>query len=937
MVWCYFLRQKSASEVLEIFKSYKVLVEKHSGKSILRFRCDNGRGECDNRLFQDYLDCHGITYEPSAPYTQHQNGVSERMITTVMERARTILLESQLEDCFWAEAINTSVYLHNRSPTRALNGTTPYEAWHGSKPPLEHLRRFGCDAYVYVPAERRKKLDPKSRRCIHLGYVHNTTKLWRIWDLASSRVTHVADVVFDEQSFGGRTRSKSCPPLSILLKDKVDYTVTSNASSLSSTMPVIQKDPAEEISELGTPHAFVPERNDTQQPTCYGSPWEVDDTSGGRFTNAVEDRVGESDAPIPGTRHDDSAMPMEVSTLRPSTSNGLAPEEGETVASNGTAPDGHESPALRKSNRARKPSFWLRDSVTFAARASEHQEPPTYQEAFEGPEYRKWGEAIREEFGSHVDNGTWELAELPPGKNPITCKWVFRLKTNADGSTRYKARLVIRGFEQVHGIDFHETFAPVAKFVTVQVLLALAAHNNWEIEQMDVKTAFLHPALNEEVFMAIPEGYSEYSHMPSPNSTFPVLRLLKALYGLKQAPRAWYENINKFFIQAGMTRSNEDHSLYFSNDIIILLYVDDLLLFAKDLQIIETMKRQLSSTYQMTDLGPIRQFLGLQIVRDRILHRIDLHQSPYIQTTLTRFQMADCKGIATPMESNSHQSPCLNDTDIINASEYQSKVGSIMYAMLGSRPDLADTISTLSKHNNRPTGSHHTAPQRVFRYLQQTKITAIGYERSKTEPQVFPKMVGYSDSDWAGDKDQRRSTSGYVFTLCGGAISWKSRKQDVVATSSTEAEYVALTEAAKESVWLRRLLIELESRVSPDTTLNITGDHFRLLNEHWKSLDTGPKEITNDCVHKVTLTSTTPQTIYADNQGAIKLSDNPQFHARTKHIDIGYHYIRTARERNEVLVAYIPTMNMTADILTKALMREKHQRHMEGMGMIVFE
>ena len=187
-------------------------------------------------------------------------------------------------------------------------------------------------------------------------------------------------------------------------------------------MPVIEKDPAEEISELGTPRAFVPERNDTVQSTCYWSHWEVDDSSGGRFTNALEDSVGESDVLIPGTRHDDSSMPMDVSTLRPSTSNGLAPEEGETVAFNGTAPDGHQSPAQRKSNRARKPSLWLWDSVTYAARAGKHQEPQTYQEAFEGPKYRKWGEAIREEFGSHVDNSIRELAKLPPGKNPIKCK-----------------------------------------------------------------------------------------------------------------------------------------------------------------------------------------------------------------------------------------------------------------------------------------------------------------------------------------------------------------------------------------------------------------------------------------------------------------------------------------------------------------------------------
>ena len=284
------------------------------------------------------------------------------------------------------------------------------------------------------------------------------------------------------------------------------------------------------------------------------------------------------------------------------------------------------------------------------------------------------------------------------------------------------------------------------------------------------------------------------------------------------------------------------------------------------------------------------------------------------------------------MEPNLYLPPCANDTEISNRSEYQSKIGSLMYAMLGSRPDLAYTISTLSKHNDRPTRLHHTALQRVFRYLQQTQDTRIRYELESGQDGNFPKITGYTDSDWAGDKDDRRSTSGYVFLLGGGAISWKSRKQDVVATSSTEAEYVALTEAAKESVWLRRLLIELESRVIRPALPNIMNDHFYQLNKQWELLDTKAKF--SDQHPAAQTISTAPQIIYADNQGAIKLSESPQFHSRTKNIDIRYHYIRTARERNEVSVIYIPTADMTADILTKAIVREKHQKHMKGMGMI---
>ena len=256
-----------------------------------------------------------------------------------------------------------------------------------------------------------------------------------------------------------------------------------------------------------------------------------------------------------------------------------------------------------------------------------------------------------------------------------------------------------------------------------------------------------------------------------------------------------------------------------------------------------------------------------------------------------------------------------------------------MYAMLGTRPDLAYTISTLSKHNVRPMRTHHIALQRVFRYLRQTQQSRIRYGNSSCQYGVFPRVTGYTDSDSARDRDERKSTGGYVFILCGGAISQKSRKQYVVATFSAEAEQVALTEAAKEAVWLRRLPIKLASRVITVTMPNITNHHFHHHKEQWESLYTKAQSTSNDSA--LQLTSTGPQIVYADTQGPIKLSDNSQFHARTKHIDIHYHYIRTACEHNEVLVTYIPTAEMTTDILTNALMRDKYKKHIPGMGMVV--
>jgi len=247
---------------------------------------------------------------------------------------------------------------------------------------------------------------------------------------------------------------------------------------------------------------------------------------------------------------------------------------------------------------------------------------------------------MKEEKDSLDENKTWDLVDeasiLKSGKRIIGCKWVYRLKRNADGSRRFKARLVIKGNEQEYGIDFEETFAPVAKFSTIHLLLALAAQFDWEIEQMDAVTAFLNPPLLEEVYMRQPEGFE----VTGPNSERLVCRLRKCLYGLKQAPRAWYQEVDAYFTKTlGLTRSKEDSNLYISvkANIIVLLWVDDFLVFSPCKEAIKIMKSQLSAKFKMTDLGPARQFLGIQIERNRQACTIQIHQKPYTESVLKRF------------------------------------------------------------------------------------------------------------------------------------------------------------------------------------------------------------------------------------------------------------------------------------------------------------
>jgi hypothetical protein len=546
--------------------------------------------------------------------------------------------------------------------------------------------------------------------------------------------------------------------------------------------------------------------------------------------------------------------------------------------------------------------------------------PTSIREALEF-DRAKWGAAIADEFRSLITNGTWEAAALPSGRRAISTKWVFKLKESAEGSLRHKARLVIRGFEQRNGIDYNETFAPVAKFVTIRVLLAVAAAKDWEIHQMDVKTAFMNPRLKEEVYMAFPEGYSEFC--PEPRDTSKgVLRLLKTVNGLKQAPKAWYEEIHGFFVACGLTRSNEDHNMYLSIKIIVLIYVDDLLLFSSDMSDIMEMKSALSGRFEMSDLGEIRQFLGLQIERNREKRQLFLHQTPYLRDIISRAGMAACNGVQTPMEVNTHLCPFENKEDITKTPEYQSTVGSVMYAMLGTRPDLAYSISTLGKFSSAPIMGHHSALKRVIRYLKQTTDVGILYDGSTLDPEGFPELVCYTDSDWAGDRSDRRSTGGYVFLLLGGAVSWKSKKQGVVATSTAEAEYVALSEAVKESIWINRLLREIKTRTVEKYEFDEISYHDEETRAQWE-----PTEITAPQL------AIPAQVVYADNQSCIRISENPRDHARTKHIDIRYHFVRHAVYNGLVVVKHVPTAEMTADILTKSLPRDSHWRHLKGMGL----
>lgn len=513
--------------------------------------------------------------------------------------------------------------------------------------------------------------------------------------------------------------------------------------------------------------------------------------------------------------------------------------------------------------------------------------PRNFREAMEAEDAQQWKIAMQKEYDSIMRNDTWILVPRPKDAKVVKSRWVLRIK---DINNLYKARFCAKGFTQRWGEDYDETYAPVAKYTSIRTLFALlAGRKNTKVHQMDVNTAFLNSDLDEVVYVEQPEGFV----VPGKEDFVCLLR--KALYGLKQSPRAWFQLIATVLVDFDFQQSESDPCIFVHKNAngectYIALYVDDLIIAGDNEEDIVTIKQRLSERFDMKDLGIARRFLGMEIEYGKD-GSIKIHQNRYIQQLLERHGMGDCNPAITPMDTSVKLSSITSEEAPADAREYASIVGGLMFAACVTRPDIMCSVSQLSQFLNNPSSKHMQAAKRVLRYLQGTPTLGITYR----PPPL--RLQGYSDADWAGDIDTRRSTTGYVVMLNNGAIAWKSRRQPTVALSTMESEYMALTEATKELKWIRTLLAELGySNNSKDEP---------------------------------------PTDLFSDNQSAIALAKNPVSHARAKHIDLRHHFVREAIQDKVIWVQYIPTTEMTADSLTKALGREKHEKCTTRMGMTI--
>ncbi|PKU80641.1 Retrovirus-related Pol polyprotein from transposon TNT 1-94 [Dendrobium catenatum] len=496
-------------------------------------------------------------------------------------------------------------------------------------------------------------------------------------------------------------------------------------------------------------------------------------------------------------------------------------------------------------------------------------DPTSYTQAAKCP---NWRNAMSAEFQALQQQGTWTLIPPKSHYNVLGNKWLYKTKLTADGNiARYKARLVAQGFKQEYGFDFFETFSPVAKFQTIRVFLTVSLHNNWTITQLDVSNAFLHGSLTDDVYMEQPKGFVD------PNYPSYVCKLNKALYGLKQAPRQWFSTFTDYLLSWGFEFSNADPSLLFYSKhgitLYLLIYVDDILFMGNDSGYASKLLHDLQQQFSVKNLGTLHTFLGLQVIHSS--DKIFLHQQNYARSILNRAGMTDCHPLQTPtvLKTDTSAEALLPFSD---PQFYRSIAGSLQYLTL-TRPDIAFAVNQACQHMHHPLNLHFQILKRILRYLNGTLHYGLPILRGDM------KLTAYSDADWAGDKQDRKSTTGFCIFLGNTLISWSSKKQHTIARSSTESEYRSLTAAATEIVWLRRLLQDFQ------------------------------------------FPSMSPTTLFCDNISAMSLANNPVFHARTKHIEIDYHYIRECIKSNIIKVHHLYTTDQTADVFTKGLSTAQFQ------------
>ena len=907
---------KHKSEVFEKFKEYQILAERQTGHKLKILRTDLG-GEYCSKQFDLYLSQNGIKHETTGGWTPQFNGIAERMNRTLMTMVRSTLLSANIPHKFWGELVLSAAYILNRCTSKANPTTTPLQLWRGNdlKPTLKHLKTIGCLCYAKIPSVKvATKLHPKGIKCALLGYSSNS-KEYRLWNLIDNKLIQERNVIFFED-----LRAFSCEQVHPIVQQLggIDGQDLFNVDD-----ELQQLEPADPDNEEDNNGHATTEAQDLQDFDFEGNidtikPIEC-------LSNNDKDTRASIDQPSIATTNE-SSLPSTTNTTadtntaservqRRKTKNKTDTSEyfdkpltrlqaqikGVTPAMVQDALDDLLSDAQSQgSTQSTKDIHRLNtdneedvevnycgvpipdtEIASYISSSGQAVEPKTYKEAMTSPDSDKWAKAIADEYGLLMARGTWILDDLPPGRKPVGCRWVFKIKRNPAGQIeRYKARLVAQGFTQRYGEDYFETYSPVAGIATIRLLMAWAVQQNMFIDQYDLEGAYLHGDIDTAIFMKQPEGYVE------PGQKSKVCRIVRSLYGLRQSGRCWNSKFNEVMLKHGMIRSFTDSCVYIirinEHTGVIPIYVDDSPAIASSQQMRKLLRCILMSEFKVRYLGPVNTLLGIQFTRfpDGSL---GLNQTDYIKKLLTKYEMSDCNPAPTPLDPGTKLQKNMGSSQEekreMEEVPYRQLIGALSYVARATRFDISFAVNVLAQFSSDPEPMHWVAAKRILRYLKGTLEMNLIYRKTSVEPHI------YADASLGTDRDDRRSYSGIASLFGTSLINWHASKQKSVSYSTMEAEYRAIGLATKEALWMRNLLTEI--------------GYFS--------------------------SSQSPLKIYSDSQAAIAHAVSRIENSRSKYIDIACHFVREHIERHETQLIYVGTKNNLADVFTKPQQGPRHR------------
>ena len=927
--WRWFSRQTSKEDIPAVIVNIIRNAQTQMGCKVKRLHADGGT-EFVNQTLKSFCRTEGIELRYPPMGTQQLNGIAESAVRWTKDTMRVMMTQCGLPTQFWHRAAIHTTYLWNRTMTSELTGgVTPYEALFGRKPSAKHWGVFGCNAYYHIARKLRgASLSPKMQPCIYLGHdpVQNCAS---VWALAEQKVIQTRDVVyhFDKFTFAGALKVGGTAVQEILdnpgSPDDDGHTSDVFASDLElddeAALQGGSDAPSDELEDEAPSYnveSIVGQRK-RKGAVEYKVRWtgyeEETWEPASKLEIEIPDMVRQYHVSLPGPRRtprfqappaatapvdQSSTSAPPVTREKKSEDESKQPEEAEPKddASDTARPQVHMAMSAMCSMQSfsdelQQESSHVVNAVTAGVSLLEEQTPQSYRAAMASPEASKWKAAMDKEMASCEELKVWVLVrrcDLPAGANVLPPKWVFKYKTDEAGNLiQHKARVTPKGFLQKAGKDYFEVFARTGSYKTKRVGLSCTAKWDHELHQMDVPTAFLWADVEEDIFMELPEGYRDGKEEY-------VCHLKKSLYGLKQAPRNWYLLVSKFITSIGFKATVSDPCLFFRRSssgrlILLFLFVDDFQIsfHRGDADEWNQLKALLVKRFNTKDMGESTWILGMRIHRDRKLRTITLSQELYITKALEKYGLAQCKIADTPEAVGvAHAEPTEEQRKPADRQRFMEITGTLMYAAIATRPDIAHAVHYLASNMLAPTQMHMTAAERVLRYLAGTKEVGlifgsrngsdVGDSRGRQSHGQID-ICAYSDADWANNKADRKSVTGWVVKLNGDPISWASKKQRTVALSTCEAELYAKAAGIQEVLWHRGLMRELG------------------LNIH------------------------TGSTVHGDNQSAIAVAKNGVRSDRTKHVDVKYHFVTEAVESGEVVLKWVPTHEQQADIFTKAL------------------